>query len=52
MKVISYLTDHFLEIIPKGNAELHSLGLFLGKNIQFIPNDTGRGIVPDQIYDL
>jgi hypothetical protein len=50
MKVISYLTDHFLEIIPKGNAELHSLGLFLGKNIQFIPNDTGRRIVPDQIY--
>lgn len=39
MKIISYLTDHFLEIIPKGNAELHSLGLFLGKNIEFIPND-------------
>ncbi|MDQ3851242.1 MAG: hypothetical protein M3299_00235 [Thermoproteota archaeon] len=50
MKIISYLTDHFSEIIPKGNGELHSLGLFLGKNIQFIPNDTGRGIVPDQIY--
>src|SRR5919112_1466318 len=50
MKIISYLTDHFLEIIPKGNAELHSLGLFLGKNIEFIPNDAGRRIVPDQIY--
>jgi hypothetical protein len=50
MKIISYLTDHFLEIIPKGSGELHTLGLFLGKNIQFIPNDTGRAIVPDQIY--
>jgi hypothetical protein len=50
MRIISYLTEHFLEIAPKGNGELHSLGLFLGKNIQFIPNDTGRGIVPDQIY--
>ena len=50
MKIISYLTDHFSEIIPKGSGELHSLGLFLGKNIQFIPNDTGRGIVPEQIY--
>ena len=50
MKIISYLTDHFLEIIPKGKGELHSLGVFLGKNIQFIPNDTGRAIVPDQIY--
>ncbi len=50
MKIVSYLTDQFLEITPKGNGELYSLGLFLGKNIQFIPNDTGRGIVPDQIY--
>jgi hypothetical protein len=50
MGIISYLTEHFSEIIPKGSGELHSLGLFLGKNIQFIPNDTGRGIVPDQIY--
>jgi hypothetical protein len=50
MKIISYLTEHFSEIVPKGNGELHSLGLFLGKNIQLIPNDTGRGIVPDQIY--
>jgi hypothetical protein len=50
MKIVSYLTDHFSEIIPKGSGELHSLGLFLGKNIQSIPNDTGRGIVPDQIY--
>jgi hypothetical protein len=50
MKIISYLTDHFSEIIPRGNAELHSLGLFLGKNIEFIPNETGRRIIPDQIY--
>jgi hypothetical protein len=50
MKIISYLTDHISEIIPKGSGELHSLGLFLGKNIQFIPNDMGRRIVPDQIY--
>jgi hypothetical protein len=50
MKIISYLTEHFSEITPKGNGELYSLGLFLGKNMQFIPNDTGRRIVPDQIY--
>jgi hypothetical protein len=50
MKIISYLTDQFSEIVPKGNGELHSLGLFLGKNIEFIPNDKERRIVPDQIY--
>jgi class 3 adenylate cyclase len=50
IKIISYLADHFSEIIPTGNGELHSLGLFIGKNIQFISNETGRGIVPDQIY--
>ena len=52
IKIISYLTNQFSQMVPKGNGELHSLGLFLGKNIQFIPNDTGRGIVPDQIYSF
>ncbi len=50
MKIIGYITDHFSEIIPKGSGELHALGLFLGKNIEFFPNDTGKAIVPDQIY--
>jgi hypothetical protein len=52
MKIVSYLTNQFSQNVPKGNGELHSLGLFLGKNVQFIPNDTGRGIVPDQIYSF
>jgi hypothetical protein len=50
IKIISYLTDRFLDILPKGNGELHSLGLFLGRNVQFILNESGRGIVPSQIY--
>ena len=50
MKMVSYLTEHFLETIQNSKGELHSLGLFLGKNIEFIPNDTGKKIIPDQIY--
>jgi hypothetical protein len=52
MKIISYLIDHFLDIFPKGKGELHSLGLFLGKNIEFIPNDAGRRIIPDQLDEF
>jgi hypothetical protein len=52
MKIISYMTEHFLEIFPKGKSELHSLGIFLGKNIEFVPNDTAKRIVPDQIYEF
>jgi class 3 adenylate cyclase len=50
MKMASYLTDHFLEIIPKGEAQLHSLGLFLGKNIQFIPTGDKGAVVSEHIY--
>jgi hypothetical protein len=35
MKIITYLTKNFTDIVPKGAGELHSLGLFIGRNIQF-----------------
>jgi hypothetical protein len=50
MKITSYLTDHFLDIISQVKGDFHSLGVFVGKNIEFIPNDNGPRLVPDQIY--
>jgi hypothetical protein len=50
MKIASYLTEHFPEIIPSGSAQLHSLGLFLGKNIRFISNDNKGAVVTEHIY--
>lgn len=49
MKIGAYLTEHFLEIVPDNSAELHSLGLFLGRNIHFIPNDIEGTFIPDHI---
>lgn len=52
MKIASYLSSNFSDL-PKGAGELHSLGLFLGKNIQFVSDSTGRpAVVPDQIYEF
>ncbi|MDQ3872678.1 MAG: hypothetical protein M3258_03595 [Thermoproteota archaeon] len=50
MKIASYLTIHFLDIISQIKGDLHPLGVFLGKNIEFIPKDNGTRLVPDQIY--
>jgi len=52
MKMVSYLTEHFVETIQNRKGELHSLGLFLGKNIEFVPNDTEKKLIPDQLYSF
>jgi class 3 adenylate cyclase len=52
MKLISYFTSHFQEILPLGEGELYSLGLFLGRNIQYGLSDLdySKKIVPDEMY--
>ena len=53
MKIVSHLMSHFLEILPRGDGELYSLGLFLGRNIQFISppgSAAAKRIVPEQVY--
>jgi hypothetical protein len=51
MKIASYLTKNFSGIVPKGAGELHSLGLFIGKNIQFLSDDAEEPLaIPANIY--
>jgi hypothetical protein len=50
MKITSYLAQSFSEIVPAGSSELHSLGVFLGKNIEFIPQDETGLPIPGHIY--
>ncbi len=51
MKIASYLARNFSEIAPTGASELHSLGLFMGKDIEFIPAQDEKGLaIPEQIY--
>ena len=49
IKMVSYLTEHFSETIQNSKGD-YILWSFFGKNIEFIPNDTGKKIIPDQIY--
>lgn len=58
MKIMSYIAENFLAIVPSGDGDLHSFGLFIGKNIQFIPNNNTKekspssspSIIPEQVY--
>jgi class 3 adenylate cyclase len=52
MRIISYFTNHFQETLPRGDGELYSLGLFLGRNIQYglFDLDYAKRVVPDKIY--
>jgi class 3 adenylate cyclase len=52
MRIIFYFTSNFQGIIPLGDGEIYSLGLFLGRNIQYGLSDLdyAKKIVPDEIY--
>ena len=54
MRIISYFTSNFQGILPLGDGELYSLGLFLGRNIQYGLSDLdySKKIVPDEIYQF
>jgi hypothetical protein len=49
-KILSYLSDRFLDIITNETNHNHQFGVFLGKNIQFIPRDQSYPFLPDNIY--
>jgi hypothetical protein len=53
IRIISYVVNNFPDILPKSEGELNPLGLFLGKNIQFVLSDIGQGLtVPTKIYEF
>lgn len=52
MKISLFLANHFSGIVPKGDGELHALGMFLGRNIQLIANTSEGRMVPSQIYEF
>ncbi len=52
MKIITYITSNFQGILPLGDGDLYSLGIFLGRNIQYGLSDLDsiKKIVPGEIY--
>ena len=53
LKITNYLTEHFSEIIKQNDdSALYTLGLFLGRNIQFMNRDAAQPFVPNEIYNF
>ena len=54
MKIASYFVNNFSELVlpAKSDGELHSLGLFLGRNLEFISGGgaDSRSAIPEQVY--
>ena len=51
LKIISYLTENFLNVIPKEDNQIYSFGIFFGRNIDLIACATPHHFLPDHIYE-
>jgi hypothetical protein len=51
LKIMNCLTNNFLQLVPKSDAQVYSFGLFLGRNIQFVPRDLSNPFLPKHIYE-
>jgi hypothetical protein len=47
---MNYLTNNFLQVVPKSDSQVYSFGIFLGKNIEYISRDDSHIFLPDNIY--
>jgi hypothetical protein len=50
LKIMKYLTNNFLQVVPKSDSQIYSFGIFFGKNIEYILRDDPRAFLPDHIY--
>ena len=51
MKIATYLSENFAQLVHGGDGELHSLGLFVGRNLEFAGGEKGLTI-PEQIHSF
>jgi hypothetical protein len=49
LKIISYLTENFLNVIPKEDNHTYSFGIFFGRNIHLIASDLPNHFLPDHV---
>ena len=50
-KITNYLVENLKEILPNDDNAAYSFGVFLGRNIQFVPRVSGDPFVPAKMYD-
>jgi hypothetical protein len=50
LRILNYISENFVHVITEEPSQIHSTGLFLGRNIQFMPRDRLHPFLPDSIY--
>src|SRR5919106_2895400 len=50
LKITIYLVENFSKVIPKEDNQIHSFGMFFGRNIDLIVCSTPYDFLPDHIY--
>jgi hypothetical protein len=50
-KIMTYIADNFLSIVPSESNQIYSFAMFLGRNFQFIPRDKLHQFLPENIFN-
>jgi class 3 adenylate cyclase len=50
VKIMNYLTNDFIQVVPKSDSQIYLFGIFFGRNIEYIARDDPRTFLPDNIY--
>jgi class 3 adenylate cyclase len=50
MQIMKYLTNNFLQIVPKEKNQVYSFAVFFGKNFQYVSRDESHLFLPEHIY--
>jgi hypothetical protein len=51
LKIMNYVAANFALVIPKVDSQAYALGVYFGKNIQFLPRDESDPFIPSHIYE-
>lgn len=53
IKIVNYLTNNFLQVIPDNDNHIFSFGIFIGNNIGLIPQSDSRSdiFLPNNLYE-
>jgi hypothetical protein len=50
IKIVNYLANNFLEVIPDNDSQIYQFGIFMGNNFNLIPRADSEPFLPDILY--
>ncbi|MDQ4073462.1 MAG: hypothetical protein M3162_04060, partial [Thermoproteota archaeon] len=51
VKIMAYLTNNFLKMIPKEKSQIYAFGMYFGKNFQYMPRSGNDQFLPSHVYN-